>query len=69
MLSRRNSVRFELLTAVSKKITLLEDVTSCGLSEGYRPFGEISVSVFQGGGSDFIRNDSTRLPEYTASHP
>jgi len=34
MLSRRKSVRLELLKAVSKKITLFEDVKTCGLPEG-----------------------------------
>jgi len=31
MLIRRNSVRLQLLTAVSKKIILFEDMTTCGI--------------------------------------
>jgi hypothetical protein len=67
-------VKFEVVTAVTVKITVLWDVTSCNLIETYRRFGG-RQSIFELQecseieGCTFLQNVGIFLPHYTAPYP
>jgi hypothetical protein len=71
-------VRFQIFTVVSVKVTVVSDVTPCGLVEVYchkggtyfRYVQVIKILFYsENGGRPFFRKAGKNLTDFKASHP